>query len=269
MSGELREQATSYLAAGLFECHDRSRFEVFGISTGVDDRSPMRARLQHAFDAMMDVRLESDRTVAELVRRSEIDILVNLNGYFGVERTGTFALRPCPVQVNYLGYPGTMGADYIDYIIADEFVIPADQHEHFSEKVVYLPESYQVNDRKRAISDRPVTRGECGLLDAAFVFCCFNNSHKLTPAMFDAWMRLLSRVDGSVLWLLEANEAVSANLKREAQARGVSATRIIFAPFTAPPDHLARHRLADLFLDTLPTTRTRRRATHPVADFQS
>jgi protein O-GlcNAc transferase len=252
VSGEFREQATSYLAAGLFECHDRAKFEVFGISTGVDDRSPMRGRLQQAFDSMVDVRLEPDRTVAELVRRSEIDILVNLNGYFGVERTGIFALRPCPVQVNYLGYPGTMGADYIDYIIADEFVIPADQHEHFSEKIVYLPESYQVNDRKRAISDRPVTRGEYGLPESAFVFCCFNNSHKLTPAMFDVWMRLLSLVDGSVLWLLEANEAVSANLKREAETRGVSATRIVFAPFAPPPDHLARQRLADLFLDTLP-----------------
>ena len=269
VSGELREQATSYLAAGLFECHDRAKFEVFGISTGVNDRSPMRARLQQAFDSMMDVRLESDRTVAELVHRSEIDILVNLNGYFGVERTGIFALRPCPVQVNYLGYPGTMGADYIDYIIADEFVIPADQHKHFSEKVVYLPESYQVNDRKRAISDRPVTRGECGLPEAAFVFCCFSNSHKLMPAMFDVWMRLLSQIDGSVLWLLEANDAVSINLKREAQARGVSASAsyshrsprrpIISRVSVWPTSSWIR----------FPTTRTRRRATHCGRGFQS
>jgi predicted O-linked N-acetylglucosamine transferase (SPINDLY family) len=252
VSGELREQATSYLAAGLFECHDRNKFEILALSTGINDGSPMRRRLEAAFDSIVDVQLESDRTVAELIRRREVDILVNLNGFFGVERTGIFALRPCPIQVNYLGYPGTMGADYIDYVIADKFVIPMDQHEHYAEKVVYLPETYQVNDRKRRVSDRPVTRAEFGLPELGFVFCCFNNSHKLTPSMFAIWMRLLSQIDGSVLWLLEANDAVNTALKRAAEERGVSGTRIMFAPFADLAEHLARQRLADLFLDTLP-----------------
>ena len=252
VSGELREQATSYLAAGLFECHDRNKFEILALSTGINDGSPMRRRLEAAFDSIVDVQLESDRTVAELIRRREVDILVNLNGFFGVERTGIFALRPCPIQVNYLGYPGTMGADYIDYVIADKFVIPMDKHEHYAEKVVYLPETYQVNDRKRRVSDRPVTRAEFGLPELGFVFCCFNNSHKLTPSMFAIWMRLLSQIDGSVLWLLEANDAVNTALKRAAEERGVSGTRIMFAPFADLAEHLARQRLADLFLDTLP-----------------
>ncbi len=252
VSGELREQATSYLAAGLFECHDRNKFEILALSTGINDGSPMRRRLEAAFNSIVDVQLESDRTVAELIRRREVDILVNLNGFFGVERTGIFALRPCPIQVNYLGYPGTMGADYIDYVIADKFVIPMDKHEHYAEKVVYLPETYQVNDRKRRVSDRPVTRAEFGLPELGFVFCCFNNSHKLTPSMFAIWMRLLSQIDGSVLWLLEANDAVNTALKRAAEERGVSGTRIMFAPFADLAEHLARQRLADLFLDTLP-----------------
>jgi predicted O-linked N-acetylglucosamine transferase (SPINDLY family) len=252
MSGELREQATSYLAAGMFECHDRSRFEVHAIATGIDDGSPMRQRLQAAFDAFTDVQGKTDREIAEHLRRAEIDILVNLNGFFGVERTGIFALRPCPVQVNYLGYPGTMGAAYMDYIIADETVIPPDELGEYDEKVVYLPNSYQVNDRKRAIADRAFARADMGLPADAFVFCCFNVTHKILPSMFEVWMRLLAAVEGSVLWLLEANRSVKENLAREAERRGVAADRIVFAPFIAMPEHLARLRLADLVLDTLP-----------------
>jgi protein O-GlcNAc transferase len=252
MSGEFREQATSYLTAGLFERHDRSRFELHALATGLNDHSPMRARLERAFDVFTDVAGRSDNDIATVVRGSEIDILVNLNGYFGIERTGVFAMRPAPLQVNYLGFPGTMGAAYMDYMIADRTVIPEQDRAWYSEKVAYLPHSYQANDNQRAISERPVTRAECGLPHHGFVFCCFNNTHKLTPWIFDIWMRLLSAVDGSVLWLLEANDAVRENLVRAARQRGIAAHRLVFAPWAAQPDHLARLRLADLFLDTLP-----------------
>jgi predicted O-linked N-acetylglucosamine transferase (SPINDLY family) len=154
--------------------------------------------------------------------------------------------------VNYLGYPGTMGAEYIDYIIADRIVIPEDQHEFYSEKIAYLPNSYQVNDAKRSIADRAFTRTELGLPLTGFVYCCFNNNYKITPRVFDCWMRILKQVEGSVLWLLEDNAKAASNLRKEAVARGVDAERLIFANRMPLPDHLARHRLADLFLDTLP-----------------
>ena len=252
VSGEFREQATAFLAAELYERHDRERFEVFAISTGFDDGSGMRARLTAAFDVFIDAAAKPDHETAKLMREREIDIAVNLNGYFGHERTGIFAFRPAPIQVNYLGFPGTMGAAYMDYIIADRFVLPQDERQWFSEKAVYLPDSYQVNDSKRRIAEAAPTRAEAGLPDEGFVFCCFNNNHKILPDMLDVWCRLLREVDSSVLWLIEGNAAVGKNLRREAEQRGIAGERLVFAPRIGPADHLARHRLADLFLDSLP-----------------
>ena len=181
----------------------------------------MRQRLKVAFDKFIDVRNMSDRDVALLARNLEIDIGVDLKGFTGDARTNIFAMRAAPIQVNYLGYPGTMGADYIDYLIADPTVIPASYQPHYTEKIVYLPNSYQPNDRKRQISDKVFTRSELGLPQEGFVFCCFNNNYKITPDVFDSWMRILAHVEGSVLWLLEDNEIAARNLKKEASA-GVS-----------------------------------------------
>lgn len=252
VSGEFREHATSYLVAEMLELHDRSRFEVFAVSTGAYDQSPMAERIARACEHFLDVSAQPEHAVAALLRSHEIDILIDLNGYFGHARTKIFAARAAPVQVNYLGFPGTMGAEYMDYIIADRHVIPEDQRQYFTEHVVYLPDTYQANDSKRRISTQAPTRAEAGLPEQGFVFCCFNNNHKIMPGMFDIWMRLLGQVEDSVLWLLEGNAMVSDNLRREAQQRGVAPQRIVFAPRVKVEDHLARHRLADLFLDTLP-----------------
>jgi predicted O-linked N-acetylglucosamine transferase (SPINDLY family) len=200
----------------------------------------------------VDIRRLRDLEAASLIEKGRVDILVNLNGYFGEARQGVFSHRPSPVQINYLGFPGTIGADYIDYILADRFVIPPGHEPCYTEKVVYLPDSYQVNDSKRPISERIPTRAEAALPATGFVFCCFNNNYKILPEIFYLWMRLLSAVEGSVLWLLEDNPAASANLRREARQRGVSVERLVFAQRLEPKEHLARHRLADLFLDTLP-----------------
>jgi protein O-GlcNAc transferase len=252
LSGEFREQATSYLIAELFELHDRKRFEIFAISTGGEDASPIRRRIAQGVDRFLEAGDRSDAELGALVHEHEIDILINLNGYFGNERTGAFALRPAPLQVSYLGYPGTMGTDYIDYIIADSFVIPSGEQSAYSEKVVYLPATYQVNDTKREIAADSMSRATAALPQDAFVFCCFNQTYKILPHVFDVWMRLLQRREGSVLWLLSENARAAQNLRAEAQARGVDAQRIIFAPLMKLDQHLARHRLADLFLDTLP-----------------
>ena len=184
-----------------------------------------------------------------------MDILVDLKGYTQDARTEILALRPAPIQVNYLGYPGTMGAPFMDYILVDDFVVPPDQQPFFTEKLVHLPGCYQVNDSRREISPRTPSRAECGLPEDGFVFCSFNNSYKITPEMFDVWMGLLKAIPGSVLWLLEGNRFAPANLCREAEARGVAAERLVFAPRKPLPEHLARHRLADLFLDTFPVQR--------------
>jgi predicted O-linked N-acetylglucosamine transferase (SPINDLY family) len=198
------------------------------------------------------VSQQTDRQVATAIRRDEIDILVNLNGYFGAERSGVFALRPAPLQLNYLGYPGTLGASYIDYIVADRWVVPGDQRDQFSERIAYLPHSYQCNDRKKATAGRSFTRVECGLPENGFVFCCFNNNYKIMPEIFGIWMNLLRGTPGSVLWLLEGNAAVKMNLKREAERRGVASERLVFASYVKLDEHLTRYRLVDLFLDTLP-----------------
>ena len=252
VSGEFREQATGYLTADLYECHDRDTFELHGISTGIDDGSAMRKRIKAAFDVFSDVSRRSDKEIAEHISRAEIDILVNLNGFFGEERTGLVAFKPAPIQVNYLGFPGTMGAPYMDYILADKWIIPEDQQQYYEEKVIYLPDTYQANDRKKVIGDTVRKRAEFGLPEKGFVFCSFNNAYKITPEMFSVWMRLLAKTEGSVLWLLEVDSGIKRNLRNEGQARGISPDRIVFAPFIKLNDHLARERLADLFLDTLP-----------------
>jgi predicted O-linked N-acetylglucosamine transferase (SPINDLY family) len=213
----------------------------------------MRQRLKASFVRFIDVETFSDEQIANLVRSSEVDILVNLMGFTTDSRSGIFAERPAPVQVNYLGYAGTMGAQYIDYILADRFVIPEGRQGSYSENVVYLPDSFMANDSKRKISERSPRRSECNLPETGFVFCSFNNSYKIGPQIFDIWMRLLRKLDNSVLWLSNTTETAIGNLRREAQCRGVDPGRLVFAPQVhRNEDHLARHKLADLFLDTLP-----------------
>jgi predicted O-linked N-acetylglucosamine transferase (SPINDLY family) len=250
LSADFHEHATAHLMAGLFESHDRSRFETIALSFGRNREGATRQRLMQAFDRFIDVSDRSDREIAALVREMEIDIAVDLKGFTGESRTGIFALRPAPIQVSYLGYPATMGAPYIDYLIADPFLIPADQQSAYSEKIVYLPDTYQANDRTRPIAAATPSRAEAGLPEQGFVFCSFNSNYKITPDLFDVWMRLLRNVEGSVLWLLQGNLAVPENLRREAAARGIAPDRLVFAPRMKLEEHLARHRLADLFIDT-------------------
>jgi predicted O-linked N-acetylglucosamine transferase (SPINDLY family) len=252
LSADFREHATSHLAAGLFEQHDRSRFEVTALSFGEDDGSAIRRRVAAAFERFVDVHHNSDQKIAELMRRHEIDIAVDLMGFTKDHRLGVLARRPAPIQVNYLGYPGTMGTAFHDYIIADGTVIPEEHEAYYAERIVRLPGSYQVNDDQRPIAAATPSRRDCGLPEDGFVFCCFNNTQKLSPDVFDVWMRVLKAVDDSVLWLLEGNATSSANLRAAAEQRGVSPQRLIFAGKTTLPEHLARQRLADLFLDTLP-----------------
>jgi len=252
LSADFRTHATALLMAGVFEAHDRARFETTAISFGADDRSAMRARLEAGFDHFVDMRDVRDAEIAQRLRREEVDIVVDLKGYTQESRPGILAYRPAPIQAQYLGYPGTMAASYYDYVIADACVIPEEHRPFFSEQVAYLPDTYQCNDSKRAIAPRAPRRAEVGLPENGFVFCCFNNNHKILPEMFDIWMRLLRQVDNSVLWLLQDNQVVARNLSREAIARGVAPERLVFARRCLPAEHLARQRLADLFLDTLP-----------------
>jgi predicted O-linked N-acetylglucosamine transferase (SPINDLY family) len=252
LSADFHEHATAYLMAELFERHDRSRFEITALSFGPDGKGPMRARLVAAFDRFVDIRTRTDQEAAALLRQLEIDIVVDLKGHTGGARQAILAHRPAPVQVNYLGYPGTMALPQVDYILADRFIIPESHEGCYAEQVACLPDCYQPNDTRRAIAERRPSRAEAGLPDNGFVFCSFNNTYKLAPHIFAIWMRLLCRVEGSVLWLLGSSEAAARNLRREAAAQGVPPERLVFAPRLALPEHLARHRLADLFLDTQP-----------------
>ncbi len=252
LSGEFREQATAFLTAGLYEAHDHDGFELVAFDSGANDGSPMRKRLETAFDKFVPIADLSDRAAAETVQAHEIDILINLNGYFGQVRMGIFARRPAPLQVNYLGFPGTLGADYMDYILADRIVIPPADARHYSEKVVWLPDCYQANDSQRRIANVHPTRAQNNLPESAFVFANFNAGYKLTPKVFAAWMRILRQAENSVLWQLEGVAEFGDNLRREAAAHGVAPERLIFAPRMAQEEHLARLRLADLSLDTLP-----------------
>lgn len=252
LSSDLRVHAVASLIAGVFEHHDRSRFEVIGYSTSPNDQSPMRTRLTGAFDRFVDLSTTGNDEAARLIHDDAIDVLVDLNGFASGARTAVLARRPAPIQVNYLGYPSTMGAEFMDYIIADRFVVPRNQQPFFSECLVYLPDCYQCNDDRREIAERTPSRVEYGLPEQGFVFCCFNDPYKLTPTFFEIWMRLLRAVPESALWLLETSPIVKEKLLREAAAREIAPERLVFAPKLPPAEHLARHRLADLFLDTLP-----------------
>jgi predicted O-linked N-acetylglucosamine transferase (SPINDLY family) len=253
VSTDFRDHVVTVAIAGCFERHDRTKFEVTAISLGPNDGSEMRGRLEAVFDRFIDAETLGDHAVAQTLRELEIDVAVDLNGYSGDKRTGIFAHRAAPVQVNYLGYPGTMGLPYFDYVVADRVAIPPENQSCYSEKVVYLPDTFIPTDRTRPIADVTTSRVEAGLPETGFVFACHNTSYKIGPRIFDIWMRLLTAVEGSVLWLASANASAIVNLRREAQSRGVDPERLVFA--TRVPrreDHLARLRLADLFLDTTP-----------------
>jgi protein O-GlcNAc transferase len=251
VSADLREHPVSALLAGVFEKHDRGRFEIIAISLRPAEQSSMGQRIRAAFDSFVDVSRMSDRDAASLVRERQIDIAVDLMGYTQGSRTAILAHRPAPIQVNYLGYPGSMGASYMDYLLADEFLIPAAQRRHYREKVIWLPECFQANDDQRAVTGAPPRR-QFGLPELGLVYCCFNNHYKINPQCFAIWMRLLRHVPGSILWLVAEERAVRENLEKAAANSDVDSKRLIFAPRIAYNDHLARLRCADLFLDTLP-----------------
>ena len=252
LSADFRAHATAFLMTELFEKHDRSRFEIIGVSFGVDDASDVRKRLVAAFDEFHDVSRKSDEEVAKLLQDIQVDIAIDLKGHTQDSRFEIFEYRPAPIQVSYLGYPGTIGTQAIDYIIADKVVAPFEHQQFYTERIVHLPECYQVNDTKRKIAERTPTRQEAGLPEHEFVFCSFNNNWKIEPTIFDIWMRLLHQVEGSALWLLRGNDGAEQNLRKEAQRRGIDPSRLVFAGRLPPDEHLARHNLADLFLDTLP-----------------
>jgi predicted O-linked N-acetylglucosamine transferase (SPINDLY family) len=251
LSADFHQHVTAALTAELFERHDRSRFEITAVSFGPDDGSATRARLTRAFDRFHDARARNDHEVATLLRQWEIDIAVDLGGHTSGARPWVLAHRPAPVQAKYMGYPGTSGSDFIDYIVADRIVVPPDQDGFFSEKIAALPDTLWVTDTTAVVPPKP-TRLAAGLPEHGFVFCCFNHNWKITAPLFDIWMRLLDRIEGSVLWLLQGNATIPDNLRREAHLRGIDPARVIFAPRTTMEQHLARQQLADLFLDTLP-----------------
>jgi predicted O-linked N-acetylglucosamine transferase (SPINDLY family) len=253
-SHDFRRHPTAYTKVGLFENHDRNRFRVLGYCNGPDDDSDIRKRVIAAFDTFRDVRGWPPAEVAKRIHADKVDILVDLKGHTLNAPTETFALRPAPIQVNYKGYPGTMGADFIDYIVADNFVVPQDDRASCAEKVVYLPETYWVDDRNRAMPAEPKSRRELGLPETGTVFCCFNNSYKLSPQLFSVWMEILESVPDSVLWVQNSNPRCSLadNLRREASDRGIAPARICFAPRLPLREYLALFRVADLFLDARP-----------------
>jgi protein O-GlcNAc transferase len=252
LSADFHVHATMHLIAEMLEQHDRSRFELIGLSVGPRSSHPWRQRAEKCFERFVDLRDSTDGEAVALVRELGIDVAVDLNGFTRSARPGILAARCAPVQVGFLGYPGTTGAAFVDYIVADRNVIPEPAREYFTEKVAYLPHCYQANRRQVDVDPVTPTREACGLPPTGFVFCCFNGASKIAPAVFDSWMRILARVDGSVLWLLESNRWAMANLRDEAQRRGVAPQRLVFAPPLAVEQHLARIALADLFLDTLP-----------------
>ena len=253
LSSDLQEHAAAYLIADVLELHDRNRFEVFAYSYGPDDQSPMRRRLQAACEHFIDIAREPDDIAAARIRDDALDILVDLKGYTAGDRLTIMARRPCEVQVTWLGYPGTTGAPFIDYLIADGFIIPPGRESAYAERVLRLPHCYQPNDRKRTVA-APLPRADYGLPDRGFVFCCFNQTYKITPEIFDVWMRLLREVPDSVLWLVESNPWAKGNLLAAARAAGVAGERLVFAPRMPYAGHLARYRVADLALDTFPYT---------------
>jgi protein O-GlcNAc transferase len=253
VSPDFREHPVAILVAALFERHDRERFEIIGIALNPPDDTVTGKRMRAACDQVHDVWQMSDAQVSQLLRELEIDIAVDLSGFTTGNRSAILASRPAPLQVSYLGFPGTMGATYIDYLIADPVIVPPESEPAYAERIVRLPDTYQVNDREYAVAEHTPTRAELGLPEQGFVFCCFNNSFKITADVFAVWMRLLAEVPGSVLWLASTRSEVVENLRERARVSGVDPTRLVFAPRVPDrADHLARYRHADLFLDTLP-----------------
>lgn len=250
LSCDFHAHATSLLLVELLESHDRERFEIFAYSYGPDDGKGMRERLKKSFDRFIDIQGLSTSEAAQAIHGDEVDILIDLKGYTQATRTAILAFRPAPIQVNYLGYPGTLGGDLCDYIITDRFLTPPDSADDYSEAFAYLPDSYQPHGREGPIGARP-TRAEAGLGEEGFVFCCFNQAYKITPDVFDVWCRLLADVPGSVLWLLK-NALAEGNLRNEACRRGIAPDRLVFADDKPQIEHLGRLGLADLVLDTLP-----------------
>ena len=251
-SADLHNHATMHLLAGVLECHDRDAFEIHAFSYGPEIEDAMRARARATVDHFHECGRLSDGAIIAAARKAGIDIAIDLKGYTQDARLGPFAARVAPLQVSYLGYPGTVGADFLDYILADATVLPMDQQPFYDEKIIHLPDSYQANDDRRAIAPATPSRAEAGLPAEGFVYCCFNNAYKITPEIFASWMRILAAVPGSVLWLLRNEEDAMARLRGAAQAQGVDPARLVFGPSLPSAQHLARHRLADLFLDTLP-----------------
>lgn len=249
-SADFQSHATMWLMGSLLEAHDRERFEIHAFSYGPDSSDMMRQRVIDTADAFHNVRDLGDAAVAALSREHGIDVAVDLKGYTQDCRLGIFAYGAAPLQMSYLGYPGSIGADFIDYAIADPMVIPADKRTFYSEKILALPHSYQVNDDQRPIAAQVPSRADLGLPETGFVFCCFNNSFKISFDAFAIWMRLLDRVEDSVLWLLRDNDWAKDNLRAAARRHGIDPDRLVFADRMAMPDHLARHAHADLFLDT-------------------
>jgi protein O-GlcNAc transferase len=253
LSADFWDHVVAAQLVGVLEHHDTEHFDVTGISFGHHDEDAMRTRLRRAFPRFVDVQNTSEGDVAALLRQAEIDIAIDLMGFTTHCRSGIYALRPAPLQVSFLGFPGTMGSTFIDYLIADETVIPAEHQRYYAEKIAYLPDTYMPTDRTRITAGHTATRSDEGLPEAAFVFCSFCNHYKFMPEIFDIWMRLLRRVEGSVLWLRAGNASAMSNLRLAAEARGVTPNRLVFAPFVANASkHIARLRLADLFLDTAP-----------------
>ncbi|MEQ1887876.1 MAG: tetratricopeptide repeat protein [Alphaproteobacteria bacterium] len=250
LSMDFRSHPMAYLMTEILQKHDREKFEIHAYSFGPFDDSPERKRFMQVVDHFVDIQNMSDAEAARRINDDGINILIDRKGYTFGHRLGILARRPAPLQVNYLAFGGTMGVDFIDYAVVDEFVVPPDQQQYYTERLVYLPDTYQPNSF-RPVSDVTPSRAECGLPEDAFVFCCFNQTYKITPKAFDVWMRILKRAPGSVLWLLKPDEATAANLRREAQLRGVDPARLVFAPKAGQAVHLARHRRADVFLDTL------------------
>ncbi|MBL8629018.1 MAG: tetratricopeptide repeat protein [Rhodospirillaceae bacterium] len=251
VSSDLREHAVGFLTAEVYELHNRENAEVFLYYCGHHSPDYMQQRIKAAADHWIDLGPMTDEQAAERIVADQIEILVDVNGYTNAGRTKLFAMRPAPIIVNWLGFPGTLGNPSHHYIVADDFIIPKDNEIYYTEKVLRLP-CYQPNDRKRPISDRPQKRSDAGLPDDATVFCCFNGVHKITPFTWRRWMTILHNVPGSVLWLLDSIESVSNRLRDMAEQHGIARDRIIFAPKAKNPDHLARYVLADLFLDTSP-----------------
>ena len=252
-SADFRDHPVAYLIAGLVETHRRAKFEIIAFSLGVESKDQVSARLEAGFDRFINAQHLSDQEVKQLAENLEIDIAVDLGGHTAEARTNLFAMRVAPIQVSYLGYPATMGADYMDYLIADKIVIPESKRQYYTENIVYLPFSFLVTDGSRMISAKKFSRKQFGLPEVGFVFCCFNNVCKITPDNFISWMRILDKVAGSVLWLPDAGSIMRSNLSKEAERVGIAAERLIFAArMPLIEEHLARLKLADLFLDTLP-----------------